>query len=94
MNSSYIIKLIEIGEDVWGLGQYFQNDVSFLIDTLKSVQKEIAPETELRLQIGLSRHCPVDYLEKWIEPFWGNKEFYSIDLYGDELAQPVEKKPQ
>ncbi|WP_330368777.1 hypothetical protein [Butyrivibrio sp. FC2001] len=22
--------------------------------------------------------------------FWGHKEFYSIDLYGDELAQPIE----
>ena len=22
--------------------------------------------------------------------FWGNKNFYSIDLYGDELAQPIE----
>jgi Adenosine deaminase len=83
------IKIIEIGEDVWGLGQYFQNDVSLLIDAFKSAQQEIAPETELRLQIGLSRHCPVNSLEEWLEPFWGNKEFYSIDLYGDELAQPV-----
>lgn len=22
--------------------------------------------------------------------FWGHKEFYSIDLYGDEMAQPIE----
>ena len=25
-----------------------------------------------------------------MEPFWGYKEFYSIDLSGDELAQPIE----
>lgn len=50
----------------------------------------IAPEIELRLQIGLSRHCPVDYLMKCLSHFWGHREFYSIDLYGDELAQPIE----
>lgn len=22
--------------------------------------------------------------------FWGHKQFYSIDLYGDEMAQPIE----
>ena len=26
----------------------------------------------------------------WLSHFWGHKEFYSIDLYGDELAQPIE----
>ena len=25
-----------------------------------------------------------------LRPFWGRREFYSIDLYGDELAQPIE----
>lgn len=44
----------------------------------------------MRLQIGLSRHCPIDYLQSCLEHFWGHKEFYSIDLYGDELAQPIE----
>ena len=45
---------------------------------------------ELRLQIGLSRHCDTAYLEDCIARFWGCKAFYSIDLYGDELAQPIE----
>ena len=40
--------------------------------------------------IGLSRHCSISYMEKCLEPFWDHKEFYSIDLYGDELAQPIE----
>ena len=42
------------------------------------------------MQIGLSRHCQISYLEKCLEQFWGRREFYSIDLYGDELAQPIE----
>lgn len=29
-------------------------------------------------------------LMKCLENFWGHKEFYSIDLYGDEFAQPIE----
>lgn len=44
----------------------------------------------MRLQIGLSRHCPIGYLEDCLSHFWGNKAFYSIDLYGDELVQPIE----
>ena len=57
---------------------------------LQVLKKEIAPDIELRLQIGLSRHCSISYLEDCLSYFWGNKNFYSIDLYGDELAQPIE----
>ena len=69
-----------------GLGEFFNNDIDELVDAFTSAQKEIAPDIELRLQIGLSRHCPIDYLEDCLSHFWGNKNFYSIDLYGDELA--------
>ena len=79
-----------IGQDVWGLNEFFHNDIDELVDAFTSAQKEIAPDIELRLQIGLSRHCPIDYLEECLSHFWGNKNFYSIDLYGDELAQPIE----
>ncbi|MDM0470106.1 adenosine deaminase [Clostridium perfringens] len=85
------IKILEIGEDVWGLGEFFNNDIEELISTFTESNKKFAPETELRLQIGLSRHCSIDYLLGCLENFWGRKEFYSIDLYGDELAQPIEK---
>jgi len=84
------IKVLEIGEDVWGLGEYFNNNINDLIDAFTAANKKIAPETELRLQIGLSRHCSIDYLMKCLEPFWGVAPFYSIDLYGDEFAQPIE----
>lgn len=84
------IKILEIGEDVWGLGEFFNNDVEELINTFVESNKKFAPETELRLQIGLSRHCSIDYLLSCLDNFWGRKEFYSIDLYGDELAQPIE----
>lgn len=84
------VTILEIGEDVWGLGEFFDNDIEKLIFSFQEANSKIAPEIELRLQIGLSRHCPVDYLMKCLSNFWGHEEFYSIDLYGDELAQPIE----
>ena len=84
------VTVLEIGEDVWGLGEFFHNDIEELIYAFQDANNRIAPEIELRLQIGLSRHCPIDYLEDCLKRFWGHREFYSIDLYGDELAQPIE----
>ena len=84
------VTVLEIGEDVWGLNEFFNNDIDELVNAFTSAQKEVAPDIELRLQIGLSRHCPISYLEDCLSLFWGNKNFYSIDLYGDELAQPIE----
>ena len=84
------VSILEIGEDVWGLGEFFSNDIEELIAVFQEANERIAPEIELRLQIGLSRHCPVDYLMDCLSHFWGHREFYSIDLYGDELAQPIE----
>ena len=84
------VTILEIGEDVWGLGEFFHNDIEELIYAFQEANDRIAPEIELRFQIGLSRHCPIDYLEDCLKHFWGHKDFYSIDLYGDELAQQVE----
>ena len=84
------VTVLEIGEDVWGLGEFFHNDIGELISAFREANDKIAPEVKLRLQIGLSRHCPADYLEDRLKHFWGQREFYSIDLYGDEQAQPIE----
>ena len=84
------IELLEIGEDVWALNEYFNNDIGSLISAFKDSNNRFSPETKLRLQIGLSRHCSIPYLERVIDPFWAETAFYSIDLYGDEMAQPIE----
>ena len=84
------VSILEIGEDVWGLSEFFSNDIDDLITAFCTANQTIAPDIELRLQIGLSRHCGIDYLMKQLDHFWGRKEFYSIDLYGDEFAQPIE----
>ena len=84
------VAILEIGEDVWGLNEFFHGDIDELVAAFETANQEIAPEIELRLQIGLSRHCDIGYLEECLSHFWGNEAFYSIDLYGDELAQPIE----
>ena len=84
------VTILEIGEDVWGLNEFFHGDIDELVAAFGTANQEIAPEIELRLQIGLSRHCDIGYLEDCLSHFWGNEAFYSIDLYGDELAQPIE----
>lgn len=84
------VTILEIGEDVWGLNEFFHGDIDELVAAFETANQEIVPEIELRLQIGLSRHCDIGYLEDCLSHFWGNKAFYSIDLYGDELAQPIE----
>ena len=84
------VTILEIGEDVWGLGQFFHGNIEELVAAFETAHREIAPDMELRLQIGLSRHCDIAYLEDCLSHFWGCKAFYSIDLYGDELVQPIE----
>ena len=84
------VTILEIGEDVWGLDAFFHGDVKELAAAFEAAQQQIAPGIELRLQIGLSRHCDVTYLKDCLSRFWGCKAFHSIDLYGDELAQPIE----
>ena len=84
------VTILEIGEDVWGLDAFFHGNVEELVSAFETARQKIAPKMELRLQIGLSRHCDVAYLEDRLSHFWGCKAFYSIDLYGDELAQPIE----
>ena len=84
------VTILEIGEDVWGLDTFFHGKIEELVDAFETAHRKIAPEIELRLQIGLSRHCDIAYLEDCLAHFWGCKAFYSIDLYGDELAQPIE----
>ncbi len=84
------VTILEIGEDVWGLDTFFHGNIEELVSAFETAHQKIAPDIELRLQIGLSRHCDVAYLNDCLSHFWGCKAFYSIDLYGDELAQPIE----
>lgn len=80
------VTVLEIGEDVWALYPYYNKDITKLLNIWQDARQRIAPNVELRLQIGMFRHCSIDYLE----PFQDHPEFVSLDCYGDELSQPIE----
>ncbi len=83
------VTVLEIGDDVWANGHFYEGNVNMLIETFQEIQEMFAPKIDFRFQIGLSRHCPVNILEEWIAPFLEKDCFFSIDLYGDEMAQPI-----
>jgi len=57
---------------------------------ISTIQKEVAPHIDLRLELGIIRNVPVEdqlyYAEMGIE----SGLFYSIDLYGDERIGDIE----
>lgn len=83
------VVLLQVGEDVWANEALYRGDVSAIVSAFAQARQEIAPSVELHLQIGLSRHCSVDDILRWAEPFWDRPEFHSMDLSGAEAAQPI-----
>jgi adenosine deaminase len=81
---------LEIGEDVWAI-TLFDHDASKLTRELIAVQERVAPDIEWIPQLGLSRHCPVSDLTRWLSPFLELGTYRTIDLSGDEFAQPIER---
>jgi adenosine deaminase len=80
---------IEVGEDVWA-STFFAGGAGELTQALIRLHQRVAPEIEWIPQIGMSRHCPLASLERWLVPFLGLDFYRTIDLSGDEFAQPIE----
>jgi adenosine deaminase len=81
---------LEIGEDVWAT-TLFDHDAAKLTSALAAVHARVAPEIEWIPQLGLSRHCPIRALTRWLAPFLELGTWRTLDLSGDELAQPIER---
>ncbi len=79
---------LEAGEDVWALTLWNGNALA-LTQAMREIHERVAPEIEWIAQLGLSRHCSVDALISWTEPLLEAGSYRSIDLYADELAQPI-----
>lgn len=79
---------LEIGDDVWA-ATLFEGSAEELTRELVRLHTLIAPEVEWIPQIGLSRHCSIQMLERWLAPFLALDFYRTVDLYGDELAQPI-----
>jgi len=81
---------LEIGEDVWAI-TLFDHDAAKLTRELVGVHARVAPDIEWIPQLGLSRHCPISALTRWLAPFLELGTCRTLDLSGDELAQPIER---
>jgi adenosine deaminase len=80
---------IEFGDDVWMVTQRLGSPQE-LIDSIARIHARMAPQVEWIPQLGLSRHCKVQWLQEWMAP-WLELGFHRVlDLSGDELAQPIE----
>jgi len=80
---------LEVGEDVWAI-TLFDGNAAKLTRELRNIHARVAPEIEWIPQLGMSRHCSVSSLTKWLIPFLELGFYKTIDLSGDELSQPVE----
>jgi adenosine deaminase len=80
---------IEFGDDVWMVTQGLGSPQD-LVDSIARIHMRVAPKVEWIPQLGLSRHCKLQWLHEWMAP-WLELGFHkTLDLSGDELAQPIE----
>jgi len=80
---------LEAGEDVWGITLH-DGSAQAVWTMLQAAHAHGGPDIEWIPQLGLSRHCRVPDLERWLAPFLELGVFRTLDLSGDELAQPIE----
>jgi Adenosine deaminase len=76
------------GEDVWGITLHDGSALA-VWQMLRTAHARGAPEIEWIPQLGLSRHCRVADLERWLAPLLDLGVFRTLDMSGDEFAQPV-----
>jgi hypothetical protein len=80
---------IEFGDDVWMVTQDLGSPRE-LVESISSVHQQMAPQIEWIPQLGLSRQIACKLLQEWMAP-WLELGFHqTLDLSGDELAQPIE----
>ena len=79
---------LEAGEDVWAL-TLWDDDAAALTSAMQEIHARIAPELEWIAQLGMSRHCSAEALMGWIAPFLEQGAYQTVDLYADELIQPI-----
>ena len=80
---------IEVGADVWEITHY-DNQAQPVWDMLQAAHAAGGPQVEWIPQMSFSRHCPFRALEFWMTPMLDLGVFRSLDLSGDEFAQPIE----
>jgi adenosine deaminase len=80
---------IEVGEDAWSITLH-SGSAEAVWDTLRTAHKVAAPDVDWIPQLGISRQCGAAAIERWAEPLLELGVFKTLDLSGDEAAQPIE----
>jgi adenosine deaminase len=80
---------IELGYDCWIVTQGFKSAAA-VAEQQMAVHQATAPGIEWVRQVSLSRHCSIRALDLWLSPFLETNFYQTLDLSGDELAQPIE----
>jgi len=80
---------IEFGDDVWAITRGY-GSAEELTRSLQSLHRSVAPDIEWIPQLAMSRHCPIPALQRWLTPFLELNAHKTVDLSGDEFAQPIE----
>jgi adenosine deaminase len=78
----------ELGDDVWAVT--LDGSAENVTEILKRAHERGAPDVEWIPQLGMSRHCRIEDIRRWMEPFLALRFYKTIDLSGDEFAQPIE----
>jgi adenosine deaminase len=78
----------ELGDDVWAIT--LDGSAHNVTNILKRAHERGAPGVEWIPQLSMSRHCRIEDIRRWMEPFLELRFYRIVDLSGDEFAQPIE----
>jgi len=80
---------LDTGETVWAITLH-NNSAPALTDALRDVHRRVAPDIEWIPQLDLARQVPVPVQARRLAPFLELGFYRTLDVSGDELAQPIE----
>jgi len=80
---------LELGEDAWSITLH-EGSADAVWKTLQEAHQAGAPDVDWVPQLGISRHCSIASIERWAAPLLELGVFKTLDLSGDERAQPIE----
>ena len=79
---------LETGETPWAITLH-NGSATALTEALRVVHARVAPDIEWIPQLDLAREVPVDVHARRLAPFLELGFWRSLDMSGDELAQPT-----
>jgi adenosine deaminase len=80
---------LEVGEDAWSITLH-EGSAQAVWRTLQEAHRAGGPDIDWIPQLGISRHCDIAAIERWAVPLLELGVFRTLDLSGDEGAQPIE----